>query len=151
LQSVYAVVNTPQKKKSIVANEYTGEEQLEKHIQVDSILATIDYKMNGCFTREECNLSIIKSQKNIVALLKSNERNYFSTLDKYKLNIFNTFIDELKNREFDQGCTTTKHYSVTIGNEKFEAIDGGCEWDGFSNLRKILFGKNIFASNMASF
>lgn len=54
-------------------------------------------------------------------------------------------MHELKTINFGIGCTTTEYYSVQIGNEKFEINDGGCNWNGFDKLRKILFVEKSMA------
>lgn len=111
----------------------------ESKVIKGEVIATIDYESLGCFGGETYNLSIVKSEEETNAILKSENDEQTTVLDESKINSYNTFINELRTFEFGIGCTTEDSYSVKLGDEKIEKTDGGCSWNGFTKLKKSLF------------
>jgi len=104
------------------------------------VVATIDYSYQGCFGGGEYSLKVLDQNGGRIALLSENKKFVSSVkFDNSRSRAYEQFLKELKDKKFDFGCTTTDYYKVTIGSERFEKIDGGCEWNGFENLRRSLF------------
>ncbi len=106
------------------------------------LVSSIDYSYSGCFGGGTFKLAVLEKNGEKVAVLTANKRFVSSVkLNDSMTDAYNQFLTELRERKFDFGCTTTAYYHVTIGTDKFEKVDGSCDWDGFENLKKSLFNK----------
>lgn len=112
----------------------------KKETGISKILATIDYKYQGCFGGGSQKLVLIDNIGNKTLILKTGEQEMKrKSIDEGEINIFFQFIDELKKRNFGSGCTTTAYYSILVGTEYFNKTDGSCSWNGFNSLTRSLF------------
>lgn len=104
-----------------------------------NIVATIDYKMRGCFGGDTCKLVIIDLNGQRSAILKSQSGRWITELDSNKMQSYEQFVHELKTVEFGALCTIQTTYTVQTKQEKLERTDGGCSWNGFYVLSNALF------------
>lgn len=130
--SIYCLSCSETRKKEI------GNEKPKK----PNVIACIDYSYQGCFGGEAYQLTVLDQNGEKIAQLAANKKIISNVkLDSSGIKLYDQFLTELKEKEFGFGCTTTAYYSVITDTDQFEKIDGGCDWNGFENLRKSLFNK----------
>ena len=104
-----------------------------------NVMATIDYRMRGCFGGDTCTIILVGLKGKTVAVLKSPAGRSVTELDSNTMQLYEQFIHELKTSAFGFGCTNQSVYSVQTRLEKIERTDDGCSWDGFYMFRNALF------------
>lgn len=99
---------------------------------------TIRYASIGCSHSERDSLTITNRNGEFVARNKTN-----------LVYLTDTQVEAVRQFEYQTtligggGCTTMDSYQILYKDEISEAADRSCQWGGFVNLKKQLFGKII--------
>jgi len=104
-------------------------------------IAKLTYQISGCFSSSKSTLTIYQQDSLTIAKIITDEHPPIEVvLTQNKMVKFNKFILELKELNDECCCTTVEYYTLQRKNELIKRTDGGCDWEGFSHLKKELFG-----------
>lgn len=94
---------------------------------------SIKYNSQGCFHNESVTLTI-KRDNNKFYIIYNDTKRLLSDSEVKRIQKFETELQSVK----DMGCTTVDTYVLEYRDKRIETSDGGCEWNGFYNLKKEL-------------
>lgn len=109
-------------------------------VDVPSVVARMNYKMQGCFGGYDAEIIIYReSQNTYLARLNIDYKLHAATrLDEGQMNYFKEFVFAIKELELKYSCTLTQNYQVDMPNFRLER-DIGCGGIEFETLKNKLF------------
>lgn len=114
---------------------------LANPIDESIFFAKINYTYHGCFGGGKKQILIKSNKDSYFAILKNEDgKVYNARLNKYQMDTFDIFINDLRKLKDAAGlCTTSQQYEVKYGIETIVRAEGDCQWWGFKELEKCFF------------
>ena len=98
---------------------------------------TVQMSSQGCFHSEKDSFTITRKSKDDYYIQWGDKSKKLNEID---IKLIKHFEIEL-NYMNSYGCTTTETYIVIYKGKSNVIVDGSCDWEGSSYLKKGIFGK----------
>jgi len=112
--------------------------------KAENEFAIVEYSFRGCFGGGNYQLLLYEKRGINYAGVKKNHKIILEArINEAQIDSFYVFVDELKTLDYRGFCTTQYSFGVKYDDETFYTTHDNCSWEGFSRLKKTLFGINF--------